>query len=112
MSDHAVRDQSIHTVKKLIAEIKSILLPGWLGCELAVFVAKFWKVPSEQIELHCLVKINSDKFARLRPKCFRQRLSVWDRLIEMRRRHVKPMALPVLKELSNFPALKADRHHR
>src|SRR4029077_2797036 len=112
MTDHAVSDQSIHAIKKLITEMKSILLPAWLRCELGVFVPKFWEMAAEQIELHSLIHINSDEFARLGPQRFRQRLSVWDRLIKMRRRHVKPVSFPALEQLPNFRAIKADRYHR
>jgi hypothetical protein len=62
--------------------------------------------------LRRLIHVDAYEFARSAPERVRQRLSVRDRLVKPRRSHMKPMSLPVLKQVPKVPVPKAHRNHR
>src|SRR5262249_19060430 len=105
MADHAVSHQHIDSTKRAPFSWRRF---GW---QLLIFLTVVYKMVSEQIELCRFVHINAYQLARLAPEPFRQRFSVGDRLIEMRRRHVKPMSLPLAEQVAKLPALQATRDY-
>ena len=59
MADHAVSDQGIRAIKEMVIEIKTarLLQLASIG-NLLILVPEFWKMRSQQIELHRVVHID------------------------------------------------------
>jgi hypothetical protein len=58
MSDHAVSDQRVRAIKEMVIEIKATGFFSWRRWKLLIFVPEFWKMLSQQIELHRPVHFN------------------------------------------------------
>src|SRR5262249_60319736 len=102
MADHTVSHQHIDSTKRAPFSWRRF---GW---QLLIFLTVVYKMVSQQIELCRFVHVNAYKLARLAPEPFGQRFSVGNRLIEMRRRHVKPMSLPGAEQVTKLRALAAN----
>src|SRR5206468_8723156 len=111
MADHTISDQRVGAVKEPIIKMKTAWLAGWLDRELIIFVAKFWKVIPQQIELHRVVHVNANQFARPVPESIRQGPHIRNRLIEMHRCHMKTVSLPQPKGLAKLCAVETTRQN-
>src|SRR5215216_118963 len=112
MTHHAVSHQCVCSVKEMIPKIKPILLFGWRRGKVLIFVAEFCKSMMQQMQLHRIIHVNAWEVHRPAPDCFRQRLRVGNRLVEMDGCYMKAVSLPTSEQFGEFRALKARRHHR
>src|SRR6478672_1868769 len=112
MAGHAVSDQGVRAIKEMIIEIKVARFFSWRRWKLLILIAEFWKMISQQVELHGGVHVNAHQFTPLSPQRIRQALSVGDWLIKVYRCHMEAMAFPERKYLLKFPAVQATRDNR
>ena len=92
MADHAVRHQGINHHQIDRSQIKLI---GWsFPLEQFHIRHETLKNALQQIELHWVVHINPNEFARSAPERFRQRLGVGNRLVKMYRRRRETRGSP------------------
>src|SRR6266581_6161122 len=90
--------------------MKTAPFADWLGWKLIIFMAKRWELIAQQIELQGIVHVDAHECARPIPDPFRQALCIGNRLIEMHRRHVKTVPLPMAKDLGKLCAVETTRH--